>query len=271
MEDRDTRQVACATPGHLRFNPTQKPIGTQLCYTLTHPSYHPIWDQRFIKTMDASYDGIGAILSQIIDGKENFVYYSSRTLSKAERNYSDTHLEGLGVIYGVKKFQNYVWGRNFKIVTDHSGLIKLIDSKETSGRLARWDMILKEFDYEIVHRKGSKNPADLLSRAPKKPLMINENNEYGSETTDNEKALFSMDFLRYNALKNYILNKEYPVGADENFIEKLQNHSKKYRLINGNLYSYRIKDRLKEVLTQKSAQEIIRLIHEQDHTGIYNT
>ncbi|OMJ25708.1 hypothetical protein AYI70_g714, partial [Smittium culicis] len=38
MEDRVTSQVACATPGHLHFHTAPKPIGTQLCYTLTYPS-----------------------------------------------------------------------------------------------------------------------------------------------------------------------------------------------------------------------------------------
>ena len=99
----------------------------------------PDFSKEFIIETDASSVGIGAMLSQkhVVDseGINLPVAYASRSLSKAERNYGTTDLEGLAVIWAIQHFESYIHGMHFTIVTDHSALKALKDKSKLTGRL----------------------------------------------------------------------------------------------------------------------------------------
>jgi hypothetical protein len=129
--------------------------------------------------MDALDVAIGSVLMQKYD-KNWFqpVYYASRRLSKAERNYSTTEREALGMIYSVTKFRHYFLGKRFTFHVDHSALVYLVSKASLTGTLGRWTLLLQEYEFDIVHRPGAQHAvADYLSRL--------ESGEAPAEVADN--------------------------------------------------------------------------------------
>jgi len=126
---------------------------------------YPDPNLEYILDTDASDQNVGAVLSQVQEGREVVVAYYSKSLSSTERNYCTTRKELLAVIKSVKHFRPYLYGRKFRLRTDHASLIWLCKRAEPSSQVARWLEILAEFFYQIEHRPGKKHGnADELSR-----------------------------------------------------------------------------------------------------------
>ena len=114
------------------------------------------------------------------DGAEQPISYASRTLTSAKKKYSQLDKEALAVVYGVTKFHQYLYGRDFTLFTDHKPLTYLFSSDRAvpqmaSSRLQRWALTLSSYRYSVVFRRGRDDSnADALSRLP---LMIQTKNE----------------------------------------------------------------------------------------------
>ena len=134
-------------------------------------------------TTDASNQGLGAVLLQGPIGKDLLIAYASRRLNSAEMHYTTSEKELLAIVWATKYFRPYLYGRRFKIVSDHKPLVWIMNVKDPGSRLMRWRIQLAEHDFEIVHKSGVLNTnADALSR------MGNINAIEGQTDTPDEKT-----------------------------------------------------------------------------------
>lgn len=126
----------------------------------------PQMDKPFIVSTDASDSAIGFILGQTdSQNRERVIAYGGRALHKHERNWPIYEKECLALVEAIKQFRPYLSASKFTVYTDNFGVKHFQKLKDISGRKGRWAMFLQEYDFEIIHKSGSKNAnADALSR-----------------------------------------------------------------------------------------------------------
>ena len=93
--------------------------------------------------------------------------FASRLTRGPERNLASSEGELAAFIYGLGKFRNYIGFAEFDAFTDSSALRTLQTNQNLSGKLARWAVLLSEFNFILHHKAGKKHKnADGLTRCP---------------------------------------------------------------------------------------------------------
>ena len=168
------------------------------------------FDKPFILDVDASGDGLGAVLAQKIDGQTKVIAYASRGVSLSERNmknYSSRKIELLGLKWAIcDKFRNYLLGTPVTVYTDNNPLAHLKKAK-LSAVEHRWVGEIAAFNItDILYRPGKENAnADALSRYPVTDHTKDEGEEleyecYHVTAKHNPESLIAPSFPRPVAL-----------------------------------------------------------------------
>ena len=127
----------------------------------------PTAEGNFVLDVDASARAAGAVLHQNQAGELRVIGYASRQFNNAEKSYCTTRQELAAVVFGLKRFRQYLLGRRVLVRSDHAALTYLRRAKEPVGQQARWLDFVEQFDITVQHRSGSANrAADALSRRP---------------------------------------------------------------------------------------------------------
>lgn len=130
----------------------------------------PNFDYPFEIYCDASNVGLGAALTQFINGISRVVCFASRSLTSAERNYSTTSKEILSIVWSLELWHDYLLPYFQTIVySDHQAISWLQSSKisQKNQRQVRWLLRLQPFNFIVKYRAGKNMIApDCLSRAP---------------------------------------------------------------------------------------------------------
>ena len=157
---------------------------------------------------DTSDFAIGVVLGQREDGNPYVIYYASKTLNEAQRNYTTTEKELLAIVFALDKFRAYLVGSFIVVFTNHSALKYLLIKKEAKVRLIRWILLLQEFNLQVKKKRGVENVvADHFSR-----LTIAHNSHCLPINDDFlEESLMLTEIAPWYAhITNYLVTGEIP-------------------------------------------------------------
>lgn len=122
--------------------------------------------------VDASPCGVAAVLAHTYPtGVERPISFASRKLTPTEQKYAQIDREALAIVFGVKKYHQYLYGRRFVLVTDNKPLVSIFGPKKgipimAANRLQRYALLLSGYQFDIEYINTKDNVADYFSRNP---------------------------------------------------------------------------------------------------------
>ncbi|CAH8529728.1 unnamed protein product [Dicrocoelium dendriticum] len=179
------------------FDTVKTALSSDLLLTHFNPNL------EIVVASDASNYGVGAVISHVFPGgEEKAIAHAARSLTVAEKNYSQIEKEALAIVFAVKRFHKMLYGRHFKLITDHKPLLSIFGSKKgipvfTASRLQRWATVLLAYDFSIQYRSTQQlGQADALSRLLGSHLKENDDCVIASVKFESEVQRILVDSVR---------------------------------------------------------------------------
>ena len=138
------------------------------------------------------------------------VYYASKTLNEAQRNYTTTEKELLAVVYALDKFRAYLVGSDIIIFTYHSALKYLLTKQNAKVSLIRWVLLLQEFNLQIKDKKGVENV--VIDHLLRLTIAHNTHNPPINDEFPEESLLLVEHTPWYAHIANYLATGEVPAN-----------------------------------------------------------
>lgn len=136
----------------------------------------PNFENDFILCTDASGYGVGAVLMQHdASGKSHVIAYASKLLNKAQQNYDVTNRESYAIVWALRHFRELILGYKVHVYTDHYACTEIFKGNNLTGKFARWQLTIQEFNPTFAYLPGKVNKvADALSRNVAPVIVVNE-------------------------------------------------------------------------------------------------
>jgi len=150
------------------WGPPQQEAFSKLINTLTSAPVLAFADftKPFVLQVDASFEGLGAVLYQDVEGVLKPIAYASRNLTPSEKRYPVHKLEFLALKWAIcDKFSEYLYASEFQVWTDNNPLTYVMTSAKLDATGLRWIADLSLYHFSIKYKPGKSNTAaDALSR-----------------------------------------------------------------------------------------------------------
>ncbi|XP_058449424.1 uncharacterized protein K02A2.6-like [Malaya genurostris] len=183
---------------------------------LSNPKHLGYYSPTYPTTLitDASDCGLGAVLLQTINKMPRVISYASKSLSATEKKYSTLDKEALAIVWAAERFQMYLKGLEFIIMTDHKPLLNIFNEKSTPNQRQEWWILrMQSFRYKITHVPGKINIADPLSRLSE----VLRENTFDRRT---EKELYSI--VQINKPPAVTMNEMIMYSQDDKEIQEVK-------------------------------------------------
>ena len=192
---------------------------TELKNELTSEKVLKFYDPNKPVTLitDASDYAVGGVLLQADEsGFHRPICYISKSLSSSEINWGPTEKEAYAVVWSVEKLHLYLYEKRFKIIVDHQPLKFIFAPRsKLNARIARWQLRLQCYNFDIDYQKGSENIADFVSRIRRTDtsLVIEKTTKH------------FVNFVKQNAVPKAMTLEEVQLASEQDVVIQAVRHA----------------------------------------------